>query len=567
MRQRSFALRGCLAAVVAVALAPPAAAQEAPYCPIDINGRVASVFYQGSTVYFEPLVEYERLVLTVATPCSTVVREFGHAENPWFDVRNVVGAVDGTYTWELRVTPVIDPAVKRALEKSRDGGDPLTLIRLQQEGLLPDGPMVDSAVFTVVDGRILPPEENERSGNRAVAGVAAPMTPVPGGRRVTAADQVIPDDLIVQGSACVGFDCVNNENFSYDTIRLKENNLRIHFDDTSTQAGYPANDWRIIANSSASGGASKFCIEDSTGAKTPFTITAGAATNSLFVDSGGRVGFRTSTPVLDLHVNSPNTPALRLEQNSSGGFTAQTWDIGANEANFFVRDVTGGSKLSLRIRPGAPTSSLDISADGDVGIGTASPDAKLEVVSDAVSAATVRYTNTNASGFAGAEYFENATQGLFVGLDNANNTARINAVGNYPLLIMTNSTERLRFPAPGGDFIDVAGNTAALNNIGQWVDASSRDLKQDITSLSSTQARDTLKGLNPVTFAYKAAPGEVQAGFIAEDVPELVAEKTRTRLSALELVAVLTKVVQDQQSTIDQLAARLAEIERQRAAD
>ena len=25
------------------------------------------------------------------------------------------------------------------------------------------------------------------------------------------ADQVIPDDLIVQGSACVGLDCVNNE--------------------------------------------------------------------------------------------------------------------------------------------------------------------------------------------------------------------------------------------------------------------------------------------------------------------------------------------------------------------
>ena len=27
-------------------------------------------------------------------------------------------------------------------------------------------------------------------------------------------DQVIPDDLIVQGSACVGLDCVNNESFS-----------------------------------------------------------------------------------------------------------------------------------------------------------------------------------------------------------------------------------------------------------------------------------------------------------------------------------------------------------------
>ena len=68
-----------------------------------------------------------------------------------------------------------------------------------------------------------------------------------------------------------------------------------------------------------------------------------------------------------------NTPAIRLEQNNSGGFTAQTWDIGGNEANFFVRDLTGGSKLSFRIRPGAPSSSLDIAANGNVGIGTGSP--------------------------------------------------------------------------------------------------------------------------------------------------------------------------------------------------
>jgi hypothetical protein len=112
------------------------------------------------------------------------------------------------------------------------------------------------------------------------------------------------------------------------------------------------------------------------------TIRAGAATNSIFVDSTGRVGFRTSTPVLDLHVNTSNTPGIRLEQNNSGGFTAQTWDIAGNEANFFVRDVTGGSRLSFRIRPGAPTSSIDISADGDVGIGDASPEANLHVEAD-----------------------------------------------------------------------------------------------------------------------------------------------------------------------------------------
>ena len=204
-----------------------------------------------------------------------------------------------------------------------------------------------------------------------VAALACGASLLAGGK--AAADVVFPDDVIVQGSLCVGLDCVNNEDFGFDTIRLKENNLRIKFMDTSV-APFPTNDWQLTANDSASGGANKFSIDDITGAKTPFTITAGAATNSIFVDSTGRVGLRTATPVLDLHIATSNTPAHRLEQNNSGGFTAQTWDIAGNEANFFVRDVTSGSRLPLRIRPGAPTSSLDISATGDVGIGTASPE-------------------------------------------------------------------------------------------------------------------------------------------------------------------------------------------------
>src|ERR1700709_470634 len=79
------------------------------------------------------------------------------------------------------------------------------------------------------------------------------------------ADQVIPDDLIVQGSACIGLDCVNNESFGFDTIRLKENNTPIKFDDTRTLAGFPATDWQLTANDSASGGLNKFSIENTTG--------------------------------------------------------------------------------------------------------------------------------------------------------------------------------------------------------------------------------------------------------------------------------------------------------------
>src|SRR4051812_8424299 len=126
------------------------------------------------------------------------------------------------------------------------------------------------------------------------------------------ADFVIPDDLIVQGSACVGLDCVDGEAFGFDTIRLKENNTRNKFDDTSTSPGFPNNDWQLTANDSASGGLNKFSIENITTATVPFTIVGAAPTNSLFVDSTGRVGLRTSTPGLDLHISTSNTPAQRF---------------------------------------------------------------------------------------------------------------------------------------------------------------------------------------------------------------------------------------------------------------
>ena len=533
--------------------------------PAAYAAPLASARLTPTGVEWQPAASYEAMVLTVSGPGGVILRrEFRAGATPSLDLfgRDGNPLTDGVYKWELSAAPHLDAATRSALVAARKAGDDSVVARLQAEGKLPRSPLVQSGVFSVAGGAIVPSDLAEES-----KASATPSAPGVRGKALTpniAEDQVIPDDLIVQGSGCFGFDCVNNESFGFDTIRLKENNLRIKFEDTSVGT-FPTNDWQLTANDSASGGLSKFSIEDITGSRVPFTVEAGATTNSIYTDSTGRVGFRTSTPVLDLHVNTSNTPAIRLEQNNSGGFTAQTWDIGANEANFFVRDVTGGSLLSFRIRPGAPTSSLDISADGDVGVGTASPDNKLDVECNVASGACVKVTNLNATGFSSIE-FGRETTGVVdasFGLDNANNNFRINAINNNPVIILTNSTERVRFPSPGGNIIQAAGG-AVLNSLGQWVDASSRDLKQDIADLSSSEAAKALRELSPVKFAYKTAPEEVQTGFIAEDVPDLVAQKSRKGLSSLEIVAVLTKVVQEQQKTIDELATRLAELEQEK---
>ena len=282
---------------------------------------------------------------------------------------------DGNYQYE--VTPVLGERIRGEA----------------QAGALPGATSAKSLTsqgsFQVLGGAVYVKGSRGETGNdsRIMAGPSNPD--------IVIQDVVNADDVIVQGSLCVGFDCINGENFGFDTLRLKENNTRIKFDDTSASAGFPANDWQLTANDSASGGANKFSIEDVTGAKVPFTVTAGAPTNSLFIASTGKVGFRTSTPVLDLHVTTGDTPAHRLEQTNASGFTAQTWDVAGNEANFFVRDVTGGSRLPFRIRPGAATSSLDIAASGDIGMGTASPAASLHLAR-ATGAVTMRLARTGA---------------------------------------------------------------------------------------------------------------------------------------------------------------------------
>ncbi len=289
-----------------------------------------------------------------------------------FQAVDATGAplADGLYQYELLPVRYDLAKARSAEDNGRNAAESRVLTQSQAQ---PSANLAAlSGAFTVQNGSILDPTALEEQipaasqPNDSPSGIDAPS------------DIVQADDVIIIGALCVGFDCVNNESFGFDTIRLKENNTRLKFEDTSTGA-FPSNDWQLTANDSASGGSNKFSIEDITGAKIPFTVIAGAPSNSLFVDSSGRVGLGTASPVLNVHVASGNTPATRLEQNGTSGFTAQTWDIAGNEANFFVRDVTGGSRLPLRIRPGAPTSSLDIAASGNVGVGIASPTASLHV--------------------------------------------------------------------------------------------------------------------------------------------------------------------------------------------
>jgi hypothetical protein len=110
-------------------------------------------------------------------------------------------------------------------------------------------------------------------------------------------DAVIGSDVIMKNSLGIGQDMNVDQDFGFNTIILKENNLRLLFDDSDDISGtMPANDWQIEANSSANGGTSHFAILDATAGTTPFKILAGAPESSLYVAANGNVGI--NPPVL-----------------------------------------------------------------------------------------------------------------------------------------------------------------------------------------------------------------------------------------------------------------------------
>tara|TARA_R110002012_G_scaffold206357_4_gene376273 strand:- start:32256 stop:33575 length:1320 start_codon:yes stop_codon:yes gene_type:complete len=208
---------------------------------------------------------------------------------------------------------------------------------------------------------------------------------------------ILNEDLMVKGSGCIGIDCPDAPVFGFHTIRLMENNLRIAFDDTSASGTFPANDWEITINDTANGGTNFFGVTDVTANTSPFKIMAGAGNNALYVSgSGGNVGLGTNAPVVELHITDGDSPTLRLEQNGASGWTSQTWDVAGNETNFFIRDVTGGSNLPFKIKPGAPNDVVFIAATGALGVNNASPNGNASLDLGATNKGLILNRLTNA---------------------------------------------------------------------------------------------------------------------------------------------------------------------------
>ncbi len=408
------------------------------------------------------------LSVTVVSPSGEIVLQQQSDNSVTWSVPE--NTTDGSYKYEVKLSTVKPGSAKR-----------------QGKAMVGAQTRSQSGAVLISDGAVvLPIEEGEAAVSRYMQqGVIAVLDfLIP----TAQADQVFVDDVIVQNSICTGIDCNNGENFGFDTLRLRENNLRIHFDDTSSSASFPSSDWRIVINDTSNGGRNYFGIEHANSNQLPLFIEAGAANNALFLGANGRVGLGTSLPGATLDILSGNSPTLRFSQDGSLGFAAQSWDLGGNENGFFINDVNNSLASPFQIRSGAPSNSLFVAGSGNLGVGTAAPSEKLHVVGNAI----------------------------------------------------------------------ISGNLEL---------GSSRTIKHAIESLDLSEALKALSNLQPVSYRYNHTPEEQTLGFIAEDVPDLVATQSRKSLKPMDIVAVLTKVVKAQQQTIDELSSKVDQLTKQQTSN
>ena len=243
-------------------------------------------------------------------------------------------------------------------------------------------------------------------------------------------------------------------------------------------------------------------------------------TEKMRINSSGNVGIGTSSPDEQLHISNALPAVIRLERNDTtissdntiGNIEFEHQESGGEGlcANFAVKADTGAGAGAFVFETGAAgtlTEKVRFTSGGNVGIGTTSPDSKLDVTGGDIT------LNVSGTGLMNYKY---------------NNSV----VGS----ITTN------------------GAATAFNT-------SSDARLKDVTG--SARGLEVINELNPVAYNWKA-DGKADEGLIAQEVKELVpnavsgSEEDMYQMDYSKLVTPLIKAVQEQQELITTLQAEVA---------
>lgn len=208
----------------------------------------------------------------------------------------------------------------------------------------------------------------------------------------------------------------------------------------------------------------------------------------------------------------------------------------------------GSKGFLVRFRNEAEGGNSQIYDNGSqVGIGTTEPKQRLEVNG------SIQIHEQNSS-VAGLMITQSSGDTGYI-MHNRASTLTIGAGSQDRITIDRDGNVGFAVTRPNHPLEMVSG--AHVTAGGVWTNSSSRANKENVRELTRTEATTTLIELQPVHYNYTVDSAEHHLGFIAEDVPDLVAMQDRKSLSTMDIVAVLTKVVQEQQRRIEALESTL----------
>lgn len=297
------------------------------------------------------------------------------------------------------------------------------------------------------------------------------------------------------------------------------------------------------------------CPTTAGGAETLVVLKSVPEDNSGNTDSLGKAFFRfgpePTLPSDRVHLVDGN---LRLQRSSA-----------AQKIRFFegaTEDWTIEQKTSRELAIDAPANRnlllLSAGTGGKLGVGEASPQSRLHVKTMDAEIFRVERSGATAPGFytfsSSAQMTGDSadlrivceTSGTGVLVQSKDSSGALHTLG-----LDKNGNVGVGRADPSHPLHMSSG--AHVTSGGVWTNASSRECKENICDLTTEEAIEVLSKLNPTKFNYKIDEDEKQLGFIAEDVPDFVATKDRKSLSPMNIIAVLTKVLQEQQRRIEEL--------------
>ena len=257
--------------------------------------------------------------------------------------------------------------------------------------------------------------------------------------------------------------------------------------------------------------------------------------------------------------------------------------------------MTGGSRLPFRIRPGAPTSSIDINASGNVGVGTASPGTINGTAFSTVNVhafnSGVKFLAVDQSGAGGLllnDSSQTANNRLW-GINFQAGSGKLSfdtytdvGAATQRMLIDRSGNVGIGTTAPAAKlhttgtvrFAGVAGCASGIQSNGSGdlsCIVSSRQFKNIAGELPANVALANVMALRPQTGSYKETPNVPEHWLIAEEVaavdPALIGLNdgkpyvVKTQNVVADLVAVVqqqTKLLERQQQRIDALEQKLS---------